>query len=208
MREREAVVTWRSISLVPSSTPPSFASVSSTTTSITPVRGGGGGDDKGDRDLRAQSLTGEQLIRHPLALLALIPNSVALFSAGALSGAAAKTVTAPLDRVKLLMQTHSIRAGPGSASKAVGFVEAITNIGKAEGVKGYWKGNLPQVLNNSLFFKISDIFLVCDCNQLVLNALYIHLFILRWCLLLYCCRLFGLFLIVQFSCSPMKFIRL
>lgn len=45
-----------------------------------------------------------QLLKHPLALLALVPSSVALFAAGAGAGAVAKTVTAPLDRVKLLMQ--------------------------------------------------------------------------------------------------------
>ncbi|KAJ1283217.1 hypothetical protein BS78_03G111500 [Paspalum vaginatum] len=87
-----------------------------------------------------------QLLRHPLALLALVPNSAALFAAGAAAGAAAKTVTAPLDRVKLLMQTHSVRVAGESSKKGVGFLEAIADIGKEEGLKGYWKGNLPQVI--------------------------------------------------------------
>ncbi|XP_010923043.1 probable envelope ADP,ATP carrier protein, chloroplastic [Elaeis guineensis] len=87
-----------------------------------------------------------QLVRHPRALLALVPDGVALFSAGAIAGAAAKTVTAPLDRIKLLMQTHGLRAADGSGKKGIGFIEAITLIGKEEGIKGYWKGNLPQVI--------------------------------------------------------------
>uniref|UniRef100_A0A5B7A2G4 Envelope ADP,ATP carrier protein n=1 Tax=Davidia involucrata TaxID=16924 RepID=A0A5B7A2G4_DAVIN len=52
----------------------------------------------------------------------------------------------PLDRIKLLMQTHGLRVGQESAKKGVGFIEAITLIGKQEGIKGYWRGNLPQVI--------------------------------------------------------------
>ncbi|KAH8505982.1 hypothetical protein Peur_044727 [Populus x canadensis] len=87
-----------------------------------------------------------QLLKYPLAILAYVPRDAAIFAAGAVAGAAAKTVTAPLDRIKLLMQTYGVRAGQESAKKAIGFIEAIVMIGKEEGVKGYWKGNLPQVI--------------------------------------------------------------
>ncbi|MED6210936.1 hypothetical protein PIB30_068840 [Stylosanthes scabra] len=90
--------------------------------------------------------TASQILRRPLAAVALVPKEVALFLAGALAGAAAKTVTAPLDRIKILMQTHGVLAGKESAKKAIGFIEAITVIEKEEGIKGYWKGNLPQVI--------------------------------------------------------------
>lgn len=98
------------------------------------------------RDKEECSPTYEQFVKHPLALLALVPKEASLFAAGALAGAAAKTVTAPLDRIKLLMQTHGLRLGQESAKKGIGLIEAITLIGKEEGLKGYWKGNLPQVI--------------------------------------------------------------
>ncbi|KAE8704503.1 Thylakoid ADP,ATP carrier protein [Hibiscus syriacus] len=87
-----------------------------------------------------------QLLNHPLASLAYVPRDAAIFAAGAVAGAVAKTVTAPLDRIKLLMQTHGVRAGQESAKKSIGFIEAIVLIGKDDGIRGYWKGNLPQVI--------------------------------------------------------------
>lgn len=60
---------------------------------------------------------------------------------------AGKTLTAPLDRVKLLLQTRGgLQAGAlKEAARGGGVIGALAAIGKEEGFLGYWKGNIPQV---------------------------------------------------------------
>ena len=65
------------------------------------------GDKQGRDDIDFAPTTA-QLLKYPLAIVALIPKSVSLFAAGAVAGAVAKSFTAPLDRVKLLMQVHFV----------------------------------------------------------------------------------------------------
>ncbi|XP_024393427.1 probable envelope ADP,ATP carrier protein, chloroplastic isoform X2 [Physcomitrium patens] len=87
-----------------------------------------------------------KLMKHPLALVSFVPRELALFFAGAVAGAAAKTVTAPLDRVKLLMQVHGVRMAQEGSRQGIGLLQAVAQIGNEEGIAGFWKGNVPQVV--------------------------------------------------------------
>jgi solute carrier family 25 phosphate transporter 23/24/25/41 len=86
--------------------------------------------------------------RRPIALLGMVPRPLLLFTAGALSGAIAKTITAPLDRVKILLQVKGgLQQGAiAQAARSGSLLKSLIAVGQQEGILGYWKGNLPQVL--------------------------------------------------------------
>ena len=83
-----------------------------------------------------------------LATIASIPKPAYFFAAGAISGAIGKTVTAPLDRVKVLLQVKGGYSGSlvTQAAKNGGFFPAMRAIFREEGLASFWKGNVPQVL--------------------------------------------------------------
>merc|ERR1719223_1950455 len=70
------------------------------------------------------------------------------FLAGGIAGAVAKTATAPIERVKLLIQTQD--ANPkiisGEVARYTGIVDCFTRVASEQGVKAFWRGNLTNII--------------------------------------------------------------
>jgi solute carrier family 25 (adenine nucleotide translocator) protein 4/5/6/31 len=70
------------------------------------------------------------------------------FMAGGVSGAVAKTCTAPIERVKLLIQTQD--ANPkimsGEVLRYNGIVDCFSRVSKEQGIKAFWRGNMTNII--------------------------------------------------------------
>jgi len=70
------------------------------------------------------------------------------FLAGGVAGAVAKTCTAPIERVKLLIQTQD--ANPkiisGEVKRYTGIVDCFTRVGSEQGFSAFWRGNTVNVI--------------------------------------------------------------
>lgn len=70
------------------------------------------------------------------------------FLAGGVSGAVAKTATAPIERVKLLIQTQD--ANPkiisGEVVRYTGIIDCFTRVSREQGIKAFWRGNLTNII--------------------------------------------------------------
>ncbi|KAI4317606.1 hypothetical protein L6164_025464 [Bauhinia variegata] len=75
-------------------------------------------------------------------------------SAGAISGAISRTVTSPLDVIKIRFQVQLepttswaiLHRNLSSPSKYTGMLQATKDIFREEGVRGFWRGNVPALL--------------------------------------------------------------
>lgn len=70
------------------------------------------------------------------------------FLAGGISGAVSKTATAPIERVKLVIQTQD--ANPkiisGEVARYTGMGDAFTRITKEQGFSAFWRGNATNII--------------------------------------------------------------
>jgi len=70
------------------------------------------------------------------------------FLAGGISGAFAKTCTAPIERVKLLIQTQDAnpRIVSGEVPRYTGIVNCFSRVASEQGVLSFWRGNFTNVI--------------------------------------------------------------
>merc|ERR1711861_118519 len=75
-------------------------------------------------------------------------NFIIDFLAGGVSGAIAKTCTAPIERVKLIIQTQDAnpRIMSGEIPRYTGIVNCFTRVGSEQGFLAFWRGNFVNIL--------------------------------------------------------------
>jgi len=70
------------------------------------------------------------------------------FSLGGISGAVAKTMTAPIERVKLIIQTQDAnpRIRSGEVPRYTGIVNCFSRVASEQGILAFWRGNFTNVI--------------------------------------------------------------
>lgn len=68
------------------------------------------------------------------------------FALGGVSAAISKTAVAPIERVKLLLQTQDASSQIKGDKKYKGIVDVFVRVPKEEGIGAFWRGNLANVI--------------------------------------------------------------
>lgn len=68
------------------------------------------------------------------------------FIAGGISAAVSKTVVAPIERVKLLLQVQHVSKQIAADQRYKGIIDAFVRIPREQGFLSFWRGNLANVI--------------------------------------------------------------
>jgi solute carrier family 25 (adenine nucleotide translocator) protein 4/5/6/31 len=68
------------------------------------------------------------------------------FALGGVSAAISKTAVAPIERVKLLLQTQDASSQIKGDKKYKGIMDVFVRVPKEEGIGAFWRGNLANVI--------------------------------------------------------------
>ena len=68
------------------------------------------------------------------------------FMIGGVSAAVAKTATAPIERVKLIIQNQASMKNVTPGKEYKGIADCFSRVAKEEGVSAFWRGNLANII--------------------------------------------------------------
>lgn len=67
-------------------------------------------------------------------------------AAGGVAGGISKTVVAPIERVKLLLQVQAASSQIKPEDQYKGIIDCFTRVARDQGVLSLWRGNLANVI--------------------------------------------------------------
>lgn len=89
------------------------------------------------------------------------------FALGGISAAVSKTAVAPIERVKLLLQTQAANKKLAGDKAYKGIMDVLVRVPKEEGVSAFWRGNLANVIRyfptQALNFAFKDTYKTIFC---------------------------------------------
>lgn len=84
------------------------------------------------------------------------------FLAGGISAAVSKTVVAPIERVKLLLQVQAVSKQISADQQYKGIIDCFVRIPKEQGFASFWRGNMANVIRyfptQALNFAFKDVY--------------------------------------------------
>ncbi|BES87977.1 unnamed protein product [Nesidiocoris tenuis] len=82
--------------------------------------------------------------------------------AGGISATISKTIVAPIERVKLLLQVQHVSTQIDKSQQYKGIIDAFVRIPKEQGMLSFWRGNLANVIRyfptQALNFAFKDVY--------------------------------------------------
>jgi solute carrier family 25 (adenine nucleotide translocator) protein 4/5/6/31 len=67
-------------------------------------------------------------------------------AAGGTAGGIAKTITAPIERVKILLQLQDVSTQISADKRYNGIIDCFRRVSKEQGISSFWRGNLANVV--------------------------------------------------------------
>ncbi len=90
------------------------------------------------------------------------------FIAGALAGAVSRTATAPMDRLKTLLQAQGAHAAMANGVRVTGVIHCAREIVKEGGIAAFWRGNGINVMKIAPEVRCAELVACSICMSCVI----------------------------------------